>query len=271
MTGAADFVNPPIAELVLGAQFSPLTKLTTGHFGLFWKELGNDWTEPGDGPLVEDQFELFDRPRWRAPIVAQLRLEPLRIPSRFTIGHKNKDRLLQIQASRFHLNWRKREDFYPSYKMLISEFEEMFARLKAFAAKNGLGELAVNQWELTYIDAFPQGEYWNTPADWATFLPGLFGQLFPTDGLGIRLENRAAQWSYEIQPKRGRLHVAAGPGRVGEDKRDALLLQMTARGPVGKGGAETLRAGLDLGHAAALGAFLRVVSEEAKKRWRTKI
>lgn len=270
MTGAADFANPPIIELVLGAQFSPLTKLTTGHFGLFWNELGNDWTEPGDGPLIEDQFELFDRPRWRAPVAVQLRLEPLRLPGRFTIGHKNKDRLLQIQASRFHLNWRKREGFYPSYKKLIAEFEEMFDRFKAFAAKNRLGELALSQWELTYIDAFPQAEYWNTSADWVTFLPGLFGPLFPTDGLGIGLESREAQWSYEIQPKRGRLHIAVGPGRAGEDTRDTLLLQMTARGPVGKGGAETLRAGLDLGHDAALGAFLRVESAEVKKRWRTK-
>jgi uncharacterized protein (TIGR04255 family) len=270
MTGTSDFANPPIIELVLGAQFSPLTKFTAGHFGLFWKELGNDWTDPGDGPLLEDQFELFDHPRWRTPTTVQLRLEPLRLPGRFTLGHKNKDRLLQIQANRFHLNWRKSEGFYPSYKRLITEFEDMFACFAAFAERASLGELALNQWELTYIDAFPQDEYWNTPADWATFLPGLFGQLFPTDGLGLLLENRVAEWSYEIQPKRGRLHIAAAPGRAGEDKRDALLLQTTARGPAGKGGAETLRAGLDLGHDAAFGAFLRIASDEAKKRWGTK-
>jgi hypothetical protein len=127
----------------------------------------------------------------------------------------------------------------------------------------------VNQWEMTYVDAFPREEYWQTPADWSAFLPGLFGKLFPTDGLGIVLENRAAEWSYEIEPKRGRLHVAAHPGRWGEDKRDALLLNMTARGPVGRGRAETLRAGLDLGHEAAMGAFLRATSDEAKKRWET--
>src|SRR5262249_28825361 len=139
-----------------------------------------------------------------------------------------------------------------------------------FTERAGLGKLAPNQWELTYIDSFPKDEYWTTPADWATFLPGLFGRLFPADDLGIVLEHRAAEWSYEIKPKRGRLHIAAGPGRAGEDKRDSLLLNMTARGPIGKGGVETLRAGLDLGHDAALGAFLRVASDEAKRRWGTK-
>jgi uncharacterized protein (TIGR04255 family) len=270
MTDTPDFANPPIVELVLGAQFSALTKLRAGHFGQFWNELGSDWINPEDGPLLEDQFELFDRPKWNAPASLQLRLEPFRLPGRFLLGHKSKDRLLQIQATRLHLNWRKREDFYPSYKRLVSEFEKMFERFAAFAAKAGLGELTLNQWELTYIDAFPKEEYWQTPADWSTFLPGLFGKLFSTDGLGLVLENRIAEWSYEIQPKRGRLHIAAYPGRAGEDKRDALLLHMTARGPIGKGGAESLRAGLDWGHDAAVGAFLRVTSDEAKKRWRAK-
>jgi hypothetical protein len=146
----------------------------------------------------------------------------------------------------------------------------MFARFAAFTEKAGLGELALNQWELTYIDAFPKEEYWQTPADWSTFLPGLFGNLFSADALGLVLEHRTAEWSYEIHPKRGRLHITAYPGRAGEEQRDALLLQMTARGPVGKGGAKTLRAGLDLGHDAAVGAFLRVTSDEVKRRWRLK-
>lgn len=62
-----DFASPPIVELVLGAQFSPLTRLTLGHFGWFWKQLGDEWTEPSDGPQIEDQFELFDRPPWSQP------------------------------------------------------------------------------------------------------------------------------------------------------------------------------------------------------------
>ena len=271
MANTPDFANPPIVELVLGAQFSPLTRLTSGHFGLFWKELGeDDWTEAEDAPPIGDQFELFDCPRWRIPAGLQLRIEPVRLPGRFILRHKSQDRLVQIQATRFHLNWRKRAGFYPSYKRLIDEFEEMFARFETFVKQAKLGPLILNQWELTYIDAFPAGEDWSTPADWNKLLSGLFGPLFATDPLGIVLEHRAAEWSYEIFPKRGRLHIAAGPGQVGESRQDALLLRTTARGPIGKGGVETLRAGLDLGHEVAVGAFLRIVSDEAKKRWGTK-
>ena len=38
-----------------------------------------------------------------------------------------------------------------------------------------MGEPALNQWELTYIDAFPKEAPWRTPADCSAFLPGLFG------------------------------------------------------------------------------------------------
>lgn len=265
MPDAPDYANPPVAELVLGAQFSPLTKLTSGHFGQFWRSLGEDWTDPSDGPLWDDHFERFDKPRWEQVPRLQLQLGPVRFPGRFMIGHRDKHRLIQVQATRFHLNWRKRDGFYPSYRALIAEFEETFARFEAFAKESGLGPVAVNQWELTYIDAFPQGEYWQTPTDWSAFLPGLFGSLRSADGLV--LETRVAEWSYEITPKRGRLYIAAQLGRTADEQKPALLLQTTARGPVGKGGADTLRAGLDLGHDAAVGTFQRVTSDDIKSRW----
>jgi uncharacterized protein (TIGR04255 family) len=266
MSDTPKFTNPPVVELVIGAQFSPLTKLTAGHFGWFWKQLAAEWTDPSDGLPLEDQFEVFDQPRWAQLFKRELKLEPFRLPGRFMIGHRDKHRLIQIQATRFHLNWRKKDEVYPSYSTLIADFEALFARFVEFAETSGIGSVAVNQWELTYIDAFAQGEYWQTPTDWPTFLPGLFGNLKAADGLV--LETRAAEWSYEIAPKRGRLHLAANLGRTADGQQPVLLLlHSTARGPVGKGGADTLRAGLDLGHNVALETFLRVTSEDVKARW----
>ncbi len=266
MSGTSEFLSPPILELVLGVQFSPLFKMTSGHFGWFWQELGNEWSVPADGLALEDQFEQFEQPRWRNPGKLELRLEAPNGPGRFLLGHRDRQRLLQIQPTRFHFNWRRGEGFYPSYGQLIAEFEEMFAKFQQFAEKAALGPVAPNQWELTYIDAFRHGAYWETPADWSHFLPGLFGKLPVAEGLV--LEHRAAEWSYEIEPKRGRLHVAARVGQVLQPEALALLLQMTARGPVGKGSAGSVRQGLDWGHDAALGTFLRVTSPEAQDRWR---
>jgi uncharacterized protein (TIGR04255 family) len=267
MTGLAipDFTRPPVVELVLGAQFSPLTKMTAAHYGLFWRELGADWVDPSDAPPIDDQFELFDRPRLDPPGGVEVRLTPARFPARLLIGHRDQDRLIQVQPTRFHFNWRRRAGFYPSYRRLISEFTAMFDKFARFVEDRRLGSVLVNQWELTYIDEFQQGEYWETPADWGSFLPGFFGTIPAADGLV--LEGRAAEWVFEIAPKRGRLHVAANAGRSRDGATAAVLLQMTARGPVGKSGAGSLREGLDWGHEAAVGTFLRVASADAQAKW----
>lgn len=265
MSQTPTFKNPPVVEFVLGVQFSPLAKLTAGHFGRLWNELGSDWEEPEDGPSIPDQFEQFERPRWSLAGVPQFRIGTRPPLGRFLLHHRKKDRLLQVQATRFHLNWRKTGDLKPSYKELINEFETTFDRFRAFTEAQYLGELMPNQWEVTYIDSYPQGEYWQTPEDWSRILPGLFGNLFTATE--IELEHRSAEWSYEIKPKRGRLHIAARPGRWGDDGQDSLLVDMTARGPVGKGGVSTWREGLDLGHQVAVESFLQMTSKDSRAKW----
>jgi len=264
MTETPTFKNPPVVEFVLGVQFSPLIKLSAGHFGLLWQALGDDWVRPEDAPPISDQFEQFERPRWSHRSGMEFRVGKVMPLGRFVLNHRQEDRLIQVQSTRFHLNWRKTGELKPSYKSLISEFEEMFTKFQAFTKANDLGELELNQWEVTYVDSFPRDEYWSSPTDWSSFLPGLFGSLFSAPDL--TLEHRAAQWSFEIQPKRGRLHIAAKPGRWRDDPRDALLIDMTARGPIGKG-VVTLREGLDLGHKVAVQSFLSMVSAEVRKRW----
>lgn len=268
MTVTPTFENPPIVEFVLGVQFAPLTKMSAGHYGLLWAMLGKEeWLLPGDASPIQDQFELFDRPRWSAYRELGIRLEPGHPIGRFTLRHKDGDRLLQVQPTRFHLNWRKREGFKPSYKSLINYFEEAFSQFREFVVSSGIGELRPNQWELTYVDSFPHEVYWNSPADWANFLPGLFGRLADTDSLGLSLEHRAAEWSFEIRPKAARVHITARPGKWTEDPRDSLILTTTARGPLRFGTPEEIRTGFDLGHDKAVSMFLSVVSEDAISKW----
>ncbi len=265
MNQTPTYKNPPVVEFVLGVQFSPLSKLRAGHFGLLWRELGADWGEPEDEPPIPTQLERFERPIWSQRGTPQFRISTAASLGRLVLNNRQKGQLIQVQSTRFHLNWRETRDLKPSYKKLVGEFEEMFERFRAFTVIHNLGELIPNQWELTYIDAYPQGEYWQTPADWSTFLPGLFGTLFSSNGLA--LEHRAAEWSYEIEPKRGRLHIAARPGRWRNGPVDSLLVDTTARGPIGKSGVSNLREGLDLGHDVAVRSFLEMTSPAVKQQW----
>jgi uncharacterized protein (TIGR04255 family) len=265
---AANTSGPPVVELVIGVQFSPLTKLTAGHFGLFWNDIGREkWGRPADHPPLDDRFESFEPGWWSQPVSWQLKLEPAHGPGRFLLFNQDDERLVQVQPTRLHLNWQKRDGFYPSYTKLIGEFEAMFRRFAAFVESNQLGPLLINQWELTYIDAFPQEEYWGSLQDWRKVLPGLFGDLFDAGDLGLKLERRAAEWSFEIVPQRGRVYLAAAPGRWGPDKRECLMLTTTARGPLAGNDSKALRDGLDLGHEKALGAFRKLVAADVRKRW----
>ncbi len=159
---------------------------------------------------------------------------------------------------------------YPSYKVLIREFEHRFEFLQQFVEMHSLGELQLNQWEITYVDSFPQGELWESPADWQRILPGLFGTLSTTTQPELSLEHRAAEWSYEIKPSRGRLHVNAQVGFLTESAKPSLLLNITARGPIGGNGVASLREGLDLGHQVSVREFLAMVAPNIKALWEQK-
>ena len=56
MSDMVRFAQPPVIELIFGMQFSPLSRITTAHLGWFWRELGADWVDLADGPVVPDQF-----------------------------------------------------------------------------------------------------------------------------------------------------------------------------------------------------------------------
>lgn len=112
---------------------------------MFWRLLGAEWVDPTDAPPIDDQFELFDRPRLDPPSGVEVRLGPAKLPTRLRIGHRDQDRMIQLQPTRFHFNLRRRAGFYPSYRRLISEFVAMFDRFERFVEDKRLGSVLVNQ------------------------------------------------------------------------------------------------------------------------------
>jgi uncharacterized protein (TIGR04255 family) len=261
-----EFERPPVVELVLGVQFAPLVNFTGAHVGWFWKQfLGNEWTRATETVPILDQFERFDEQRhWGIPDLRVLVAAP-GPPARFQVSTAAEDRMIQVQATRFHYNWVKKDQVYPHYARVRAEFDAHLARFREFVGEAGLGEVLPNQWEITYVDQVPRGELWQSPADWHRVLPGLLAPAAQPPGLG--LDNVAGEWHYEITPRRGRLHFAVQQGRAGEGGESALVLQTTARGPIANDADNALGAGLDLGHEVAVRGFLQITSAEAHKAW----
>lgn len=259
--------EPPIVEMVICAQFAHLPKLTTAYYGLFWKELGEDWVHSLDGTLIEDRFEIFSEGSQLFQIDDAVHIAPFNMPGRVMFIHKSRDMLLQIQGTRFLLNWRKSERAYPSYDSLKKEFQSLFELFAGFCKRHELGDLLINQWELTYVNSFPKGDLWQTPSQWSKMLPGIFAQLFQVDDIDLCLDQRAAQWSFEICPARGRLHLNAHSARVSGPFSETLLLTMTARGPVDKKDKSSHTQGLEIGHQTILSAFKRLVNPDLLEVW----
>lgn len=262
-TAGPVFERPPVIETVLGVQFAQLKGLSSAHVGWFWKQyLDSKWEKVAEVVPLPDEFERFEAiPAGRV----QFKVEAIRFPARLQISWANDGRMMQIQPTRFHYNWNRVGGEYPRYLRVREEFDHYLETFCRFVAEAKLGEVLPNQWELTYIDSVPKGPLWSTPADWPDVLPGLFSPRgVPA---GVRMESFGGEWHYEIPPRRGRLHVAVQLARVGDDPTPVLLIQTTARGPIGQEGVPSLGEGLELGHRTAVDTFVEITSDKAHRAW----
>lgn len=262
------FDASPLTEVVLSAQFAPLAGLTTGHFGWYWKNtLTPEWTQSATTTSLPDQFEEFEEAGlWRASGIP-FSFVPPDDPGRFQVFSADDERAIQVQRTRFFYNWRRRALPYPRHVEVRRAFLAHLAEFQGFLSLAGLGTLAPNQWEISYVNHFPKGGLWSTPSEWSGILPALLGS--PGGGDALRLESAVGEWHFVIAPELGRVHVALQHARVAsQDGKEVLQLQLTARGPLREQSGPDLERGIQLGHEACLRTFLRITSPSAQSAWK---
>ncbi len=262
------FERPPVVETVLGVQFEPLPGFRNAHLGAFWKRLGEEWPHVSDAAPIGLQFERFDDAEAWGEVGLHLKLT--QDPSvRVQIRNAARDRMIQVQNGRLHYNWvGANGGGYPRYHAVRPEFDGVLDAFRRFLAEESLGEIRPNQWEITYVNHVPKGSVWNDPADWARlFRSPIF---LPASAKVASLESFGGEWHYEIQPRRGRLHVQVQHARLATaGGPEVLRLTLTARGPVQEGeeAGRGLDEGLNLGRATIVKAFKELTSDEAHCFW----
>lgn len=265
MSQSVSFERPPVVETVLCVQFDRLGDLEHRHLAAYWASLGKQWPYVDFLPEIAPTYEEFDEVASWAQMGPSVTVGHPRL--RLQIKNVRQDRMIQVQNGRLVQNWLGQggKD-YPRYASLRPEFEKQLDKFTSFLHKQQLPSVSANQWEVTYVNHIPKGSVWETPTDWGNLLPPLFGTGevsadWPLEGLG-----RGCVWRFEIRPQRGRLHVSAEHRRVGaEQKQEALVLKLTARGPVTD--KASLHDGLDLGHETIVNAFYSMTSKEAHGYW----
>jgi uncharacterized protein (TIGR04255 family) len=264
----ADFDNPPVVETVLSAQFERLAAMRTVHLGLFWRKVQMRFPKAEDRPVLAPMFERFPEPSTAG---GRIRFEAIEIPKlpRLWLLNNPETEMIQIQDDRFIKNWRKagEEDPYPHYEPVIKPaFERDFQDFQSFLREEGLGEVKVNQCEVTYVNHLVSGEGWQQLGE----IDRLFTFCKPT---AIPVPGTAEDYRVQIRfpiPNEdgkpiGRLHVDVQPAVRAGDGRPMYVVNLTARGQYGEGFGF-----FDIGRQWIVKSFEQLTTDHMHRIWRKK-
>jgi uncharacterized protein (TIGR04255 family) len=171
------------------------------------------------------------------------------------------DQLIQFQKDRFYFNWRKREQDYPRYSFVISQFEAAFLTIKSFFAEQRLGELEPIENELTYINHIVQGEGWSSPDN----LKGVFTDLLWMDSQSRFLPPpQRISWSVEfaLPANKGTLAVNLKHATRVTDRVNLLVLELIARGKPESTDFAKIREWFDVAHEWVVRGFTDLTTAE---------
>ncbi len=246
-----EYDNPPVLEVVAGVQFERVI-LQTGHFGRFWDIVREEFPTSHDAPPLPDTGEGFT--------LEILPLPPLR---RMMLISADNHYVIQLQDSRFHLNWRKTKnsDEYPRYPNIFAKFEGFWNELVTFATSIGLGSVKPKMYELTYVNHIDA-----TARDFATNVARSV-KMYKWEG--VRPEflpqptSLSAMWQFTLPEGKGNLNANLSHAR--RDQDDIVVLNM---GCVGSASAAyDLRNWFETAHEWIVRGFTDLTTEEAHTKW----
>jgi uncharacterized protein (TIGR04255 family) len=264
-----EFDAPPVSEIALSVEFSPLENWRGAHAGLYWSRINNIYPHSETQPPLPSQIEKFGDEFWVQPAVRVEFVNPDISRSWFIADPPTK--LIQVQRDRFVINWRqiKGDETYPRYSAeMRPRFEREWNDFRKFVVEAKIGSIAVQQCEVTYRNELLQGKGWDVFSESLT----LFAPWWKdgTDGFLPRPESLSVAGSFRMPGDRGRLHFSAQHALRATDKKEIIQFQLVARGrPVSDSTADILN-WLDIGHEWVVRGFSDLTSKRAHEIWKRK-
>lgn len=263
-TNLPSFDAPPVNETVLGLEFSPLSKWSIPHFGLFWSRIRGEYPRcEVKAPLAQQEEKFGEQ---HAPLnFRSIQFELLQQPEvRCWFHDSTEHRLLQVQQDRFIHNWRKQgaPDEYPRYEKIRSIFEREWARFKEFTSTEDLGPIAVNQCEVTYVNHLEQGREWTNLADLSevvTFWKGC-SATHPAP------ESVQAVMSFVRDSTRLRVQLQHAIRSI--DLKEIIVFTLSARGRPDSDQAQDILRWMDDARAWVVTSFAELTTPEMHRLWK---
>ena len=260
-----DFEDPPLNEVVCGIQFGSLDKLLAAHIGLFWQRHFDAFTEVREVAPIQHIIE--------GQADSQFGLEVSSKPPLPRTWLLNKDRteVIQIQNDRFLYNWKraKSSDNYPRYEKVIQSFKEKLFSFRSFLQEKSLGEIAADQYELTYLNHIKMGCGWRSFQD--------IGDVFPDfawrgkDRFLKPSERFVWQSVFELPNQRGNLHSSIKTAKMRKDGTQILHFELTARGIPNDNTEPAMWNWFDFAREWIVNAFTDLTGAKMHEIWKRKL
>ena len=263
-----DFSDPPLVETVLSLQFQSLQEFSVVHLGMLWNEFRASF------PLIEEHApliaarETFEAPSPRPVEVTFERKPPF---PRVWFLNESETELIQIQTDRFIHNWRKSEDVsapYPRYERIRKSFLSEVKDFQEFLYNQQIGNISVNQCEVTYVNHIEPCQVWNRHGQIEGILRTWTARRhsFLPEAEGGRIDQRFVMRSNSGNPL-GRLHVSLSPAWKAEDQSPIYVLKLVARGSPINAEVDGAFAFFDLGREWIVKGFTDLTTTKMHRIW----
>lgn len=255
-----DFTDPPLDEVVLGIQFSPVPGYTAIDSMDVWSLFKGEFPNVEEHSVLEPQFETFGGANVQAG--PKIRVGSLPIGSRLWFLSEDGNHLLQFQPDRFVANWRRQPNaqVYPRFEGLCEAFEANVGKLRDHLKRRFDHNLEINQVEVGYINIIPVDEFsemngwlkmWENTKIEIEALNISFNEVFKSND-----EKPYARLNHQIQS----VYTSNG-------KRRAYRLSLVFKGkPAGEDIASAI-AFLQTGRDAIVTRFGEITTERAQQAW----
>jgi len=243
----AKFAKSPLTEVICGVEFNA-TEFSSVHFGLYWQTIRNKFPNP---PL--------DRP----PIGTIEFLSILPNLRRVWFESEDRRQLIQLQANRFHYNWRRQdeEDQYPHFQEIYPRFAQEWQDFQDWWINTESSPLQPIRYELSYINQIDQNFGWNSVSDHQKIFR-FFTERFDT--LSLNPSRFDFNLELELKENKGKLSVRLHQGVKPNDNLPVIILELTASTTDTNIDNQTW---FDLAHGSTVETFLSLITDEIKEEW----
>lgn len=249
------FDRPPVVEVACGVLFASQQPIQTAHIGAFWDRVRTEFPRVEDAPpfatIVEEQGNAITEFEWSP-------LPPLR---RAWLISNDGCHIIQIQQDRFLFNWKRNleEDKYPSYNVVIGEFEKYLSHFLKFLDESGIGQPAYRQFDITYVNHITTAN----GLERVGVNNLLVDHIRSEKATRFLPEPEGFNWatSYPLPQDAGRLHIAAQSAVNTLNNEKIVRLDLIARGIPSDATEAGRRPWFDMAHEWITHGFADVTSD----------